>query len=127
MTKDNITNDKHFDAFKKECDKWIKIFGLIGWQVDYEHDGDEKERNLAWCQTNILARRSTIGLVKNWAHQEVTTSEVKRCAFHEVCELLLSRMKIIAETRIIGTDEIAEENHNLIRILENVLWLPTQK
>jgi len=121
--KENHTTEEHFKLFKLECKKWIKEFGLIGWDVSFKHDGEENDRNwLGWCSTNCVGRSATIGLCKDWGKTESDNYEIKRTAFHEVCELLMSRFDTIARTRIIGPDEIDEERHNIIRTMENVIW-----
>jgi hypothetical protein len=52
---------------------------------------------------------------------------IRLVAFHEVCELLLARMLICATARYVSRDEIEEAKHEIIRTLENVLFLPEKK
>jgi len=120
---ENHTTKEQFELFKSECKKWIKELGLIGWDVSFKHDGEKNDRGwLGWCSTNCVGRSATIGLCKDWKGVEIDDYQVKRTAFHEVCELLMSRFDTIARTRIIGPDEIDEERHNIIRIMENMIW-----
>jgi len=122
----NVTTEKHFDLFKRECNKWILIFGLVGWYFHFIHNGEDKEV-LGWARCDVVGRVATISLNKNWGNYKITSYEIKRTAFHEVCEVLFASLRAIAGARYIGIDEIMEENHNLIRTLENVIWRPTQK
>ena len=120
--KQNETTAEHFEIFKAECAKWIEIFGLKGWRVVYDHS-KYSESDLANMEANIAGRVATLNLEPEWKDTHpVTDWDVKRSAFHEVCELLFSRIRIIAESRFIADDETGEEIHNLIRILENTVW-----
>jgi hypothetical protein len=123
----STTTEEHFELFKLECAIWLDIFGLKGWKIEYLHDGADntKERDLAWTSCHTVGRVATIGLQKDWLSTEPTEYRIRQTAFHEVCEVLLDRLETIANTRIIGPDEIREETHNIIRILENVVWKPT--
>lgn len=113
------TTNKHFQIFKKECKKWIDKFGLINWEVYYLH---KKSKNLAFMTANLVGRVADIGLAKTWKNSEVSNFEIKKCAFHEVNELLLYRLRNLAEYRYTTYNEIDEEVHAIIRTLENVLF-----
>lgn len=119
----NTTTKAHFEIFKAECRRWLDYFGLKGWDVFFEHDNPENgESCFASCFYRLLGRNATFFLSKDWGHNEVTEQQVRRSAFHEVCELLLSRMKVLARSRFINEDEIEEEIHNLIRTFENTVF-----
>ena len=109
---------KQFDVFVKEAEKWIKEFGLIGWEVFYNHAEIE---GFASCHSDLNTRTATITLNKT-APCKISDIEVKRSAFHEVCELLLARFKILAKERFLSQEFLDEENHNIIRTLERVLY-----
>jgi len=116
------TTKRQFEIFKKECDKWVGRFGLTGWEIVYKHEhitGDECSlgQNAWHCD----GRWSVITLEKDW-ESELNDEKVKRVAFHEACELLFARTRKLACSRNMDEDELDEEMHNVIRILENVLW-----
>jgi hypothetical protein len=123
----NRTTAKDFKLFKETAQYWIKRFGLTGWEVYFEHSNDPEFPGLAWCKVSLsadgLANRTVVlGLEKKWDTNETTVSEIKRSAFHEVCELLFSRFEALAVDRFVQRREIREEVHNLIRIMEHVLF-----
>lgn len=114
------TTADHFKLFKKEFKKWVDIFGLKGWEVEYKHtpSGD----SLAWMNADLVGRVATIGLAPVWERTKTTTHEIKKCAFHEASELLLYKMRSLAKYRYATLYEIDEENHNIIRTLEGVIF-----
>lgn len=113
------TTKKEFELFKKECRKWIKFFGLFDWEVYYEHV-ELKEKAYATCHTDML------GMVATFSFNKVVGTnirdDIRRTAFHEVCELLISKLKIIAKCRFLSEDEITTANHEIIRRLENCVF-----
>jgi len=48
-------------------------------------------------------------------------------AFHEVMELFLAKLKILALSRSATEQEIVEEIHSIIRTLENVVFKKQKK
>jgi hypothetical protein len=123
MPKDKVykTTKRHFKLFCDEIRKFIDIFGLVGWEVYFEHK-QYLSTELAVCITDQQGRTCTISLAPKWVALKPTDLEVRKAAFHEVCELLLSRLNRFAKDRFIHESQIDEESHNIIRILERVLW-----
>ncbi len=115
------TTKRHFELFKKECTKWIVIFGLVGWEIAYKHI--KLTGVLACCEADIEGRWATISLADDWGdHDSLNDEEVKVTAFHEVCELLLWRLRHLGTDRYIRMGEMMEEIHAVIRTLENVIY-----
>ena len=115
------TSKRHFKLFCDEVKKFIDIFGLVGWEVYFEHE-QYLSNAQAVCITDQQGRTCTMALATEWVALKPTDLEVRRAAFHEVCELLLSRLNTFAKHRFVRESQIDEESHNLIRILERVLW-----
>jgi hypothetical protein len=113
------TTKKDFALFKKECEKWIEIFGLKGWRVYIEHKIPPKGK--AWCELDLENRIATIIMNLDW-DDDKCDYEIRKTAFHESCELLLGRMDVVSKWRHSSESEIDEARHEVIRILENVLW-----
>lgn len=117
------TTKRHFDLFVKECKKWIKIFGLFGWEFSYSHNDYPNLNVAAYCiwpdepaETNF-----TLGLcVTN--DDVITDAYIRKCAFHEVMEAFLYKMIYLARARYVHPEEIAEERHHIIRTLERVVF-----
>lgn len=119
MKKKNKTTKEHFDMFKEECKKWQEVFGLHGWEFIFEHKKDTD--NLGWFICDIVNRYATIGLTLTW-DGELNTEEIKRVAFHEVCEVFLGKIKHLAIARYIRADEIEEEIHQVEKMLEHIIF-----
>ncbi len=117
------TTSKHFEIFKKECEKWIDRFGLYGWRFYYTHKDEDPNNTFAGCywpelpQDRVFTLRLTVNI--SWLF---TIRDIKRSAFHEVCEALLYRISYLGLARHLMVDEISEERHNLIRTLEKAVW-----
>ena len=117
----NKTTKKHFELFQKECNKWIEYFGLKQWRVFYEHDYVDD----AYGSINAHhpGKVVTITLSKSWEETKPNNKYIKRTAFHEICELLISPLERLAKSRFgVLEEEIQEEIHNIIRTLENTVW-----
>ena len=124
MTK-HKTTQRHFELFRAECEKWIEIFGLKGWEVHINHDDIDADETRADCSISTSSRYCEIRLNKKWGKDhgvKLTDRQIERYAFHEVCELLLAPLVANAEHRYATKIEILETTHDIIRTLENVLW-----
>ena len=111
----------HFDIFKKECSKWIKYFGLLDWEVNIREE-KRKVNYLAQTSVSFHNRIATIKVVKDWRQFETTNKEIKKTAFHEICEVMFYNVRYLAEARFLTENEIDPEIHKLIRILENTVF-----
>ncbi len=121
MSDENVqTTNEDFELFKEEFKKWQVHFGLIGWNVFFRH---EKLKNMFACiRTNLVGRVATVKFNTEWDKNDYGAVEIRKTAFHECCELLMSRMNALANYRHTTEDEVTEENHNIIRILEHILF-----
>jgi len=114
------TTARHFEVFRKEAWKWIRRFGLLNWDWRFVHA--DLPGLYAQAEWNITARSCTLTLGKDWEAIPVTNEQVKKSAFHEVCEVLLGPMTTLAGARFIGEYDLEEASHQVIRILENAVW-----
>jgi hypothetical protein len=121
------TNDKDFNIFKEEARFWIDVFGLSSWDVDFAHI-DEDEGYSASCMYWSTARYAVLNLAqtmvtKNVRLAEDRENEIRRFAFHEVVELLLSEVDDIMKSRTgITSENIETASHRVIKTLENVIF-----
>lgn len=115
------TSQKQFKLFRKEAKGWVDTLGLKEYEVHYAHE--ELEESLAQCGTNEQARLAKIYLNKDWSGEvPLNDHEVKKAAFHEVLELLLSRIRGFADQKN-GTPEVIDgEVHRLIQIFINIFY-----
>ena len=125
MPKKNLTTKKDFALFKRKCKQWLKIFGLMGWDVQFEHGGTDDD-SLAECSAMHEGRLVLLGLASDWGTDERTPQRMARVAFHEVDELRFAPLadivadlqtgKMVAQKRIDGAF------HELIRQDENIFF-----
>jgi hypothetical protein len=119
------TTDRHFQIFQKEAKRWIDKFGMQGWDIRFVHQdlaGDLNAAAFFEAGEDITNRIATIGLARSDFKRKLTAEYIKLCAFHEVCELLLHRFQYLAKARYCQEEDIDEERHNLIRIMENCVF-----
>jgi len=110
---------EHFEIFKKEIYKWIDIFGLKNWEISIKHKKLPSE-DRAETITRVVDRIASIVLNEQWLI-EPTENNIKKTAFHEICEVLLARIDFCMVDAV-RRDEQHEARHELIRILENILF-----
>lgn len=117
--------EKQFEIFKEECQRWIQLFGLKDWEIFFRFEETE-DLNRAECRINWLGKVCNL-VLSPWHSEERSEGEIRKYAFHEVCELLFAEMEKIAldeeipyEERI-GLTESAR--HGVIRRLENPVFL----
>ena len=115
--------ENDFALFKAEAQKWIDLFGLKDWDVTF--DFSHLENSSAECFVNWHAKCALITLGQ-FPRGEVTQDDVRRSAFHEVCELLLSDMEFTALNEEIPHSErklmTEVARHAVIRRLENSVF-----
>ena len=116
------TTEQHFNTFKKECLKWIEVFGLKNWEINIFHT--DHESFIAWSSFGKFAGKIVdIHLNKIWRWQKPPDNyEIRKCAFHEVCEILLRPVAYLGECRYLSDSEMSPAIHDIIHILENALW-----
>ncbi len=118
------TTAKHFSIFKSECLKWVEIFGLKDYEVNFRHGGCGKG-NIALCERNCNSRTACLSLCKTWPENGVcklSNDIICVAAFEEVCHILLWGLSSCAHARHIMEHEINEAEHGLIRVLQSVLY-----
>ena len=111
------TTKKDFADFKKECEKWIAYFGLIDWQVHFDHE--ERNDCRAAIYYDCSGKVCTITLNTIWTHS--APGGMKKLAFHEVCELLLGPLSEHAGA-VYNHGIVQEQVHTVIRRLENTIF-----
>jgi hypothetical protein len=114
------TNESHYEIFKSECNYWIERYGLIGWEIHFDHSIIDKSR--ASCVSYGPGRMVALTLGTEWHGLEPTPESIGKTAYHEVCELLLADLVEAATNRKFDADDLEAKTHAIIRTLENVHW-----
>ena len=115
------TTKRHFklfcDEFRRQCQK----LGLQEWRLDFVHEdcGD----SYSSMNPGYLDRVVTVCLHTEWSETITMLSddEIRKTALHEVIELLVIDLWILAKARFATDDEIHAARHTLVRRLEKVL------
>ena len=115
------TTKASYELFKKECRKWQDILGLKDWYIDFEHDLII-EGNEACAHMDINAKSATLILSTEWVGA-VNDETIKMAGFHEVCEVLLCQLHMLANERFnVSPEQIVESTHSVIQVLLSVLF-----
>jgi len=114
------TTAKHFQLFKAEVRKWLKVFGLTDWEVTVIH-GIDNDTDGANCSGDIMSRQATIRLAIDFTEKgPIIDEDIKLAAFHEVCELLLQPLCLLAESRFgVLQESLESERHAVIMRLQH--------
>ena len=113
-----------FEILVHECKYCIDYFGIKDWSVNYKfkelHDGFRAECKVNWSGRICYLCLST-------THREkITDMEIRKSAFHEVLELLLTDLEYTLLDEKIPMEErkyLAEvQRHSLIRRFENTVF-----
>ena len=117
------TTKADFKLFKRECEKWIDIFGLNGYEFRYSHEYAADEESLADVIWEPVSRSVHIRLCENWSDSyKKDDLQVRICSFHEVLHVLIGKLSVLSKSRFILEREVEEEEHAIIRTLEKVLF-----
>ena len=117
------TTKKDFEEFTAEAQKWSNYFGMSDWEIIYLHDDQQGVGdNRASCYVDYNGKIASIYLACEW-NIPPYKGVIKKVAFHEIVEVLISPLRVMAQSRYVTSDEIDVANHYIVRILENcVFW-----
>jgi len=115
------TTEKDFQIFKKKAVYWIEKLGLKNWRVVYEHSL-VRDEGVAHNYSYLPGMVCTLTLSTEYDADDYSEYSIRRSAFHEVIELLLARLCICGKSRFVTADELEESRHEIIRVLENVMF-----
>jgi len=111
------TTKKDFEDFKKEARKWIDYFNLYDWEICFFHSHIDYR---SYVNADHNGKIAVFTLSTIW-EQLTYKEEVKRVAFHEVCELLLYKLTDMAEDYY-NRNRVEEVTHSIIRRLEKCIF-----
>lgn len=119
------TTKRQFQLFKNSVLKWQDKLNLNNWRVVIVHEDPENLKEAgAWISWDQSGRVATIGLTLNWESEVDIPNEleIKRMAFHECCELMLSPLESMAASREWDQWRYDCSKHDVIRVLEKELF-----
>jgi hypothetical protein len=122
----NKTNEdeqkRRIELFTNTIYKYLDYFGLKNFRIDIEKGSNDCYGE---CNYHITSKTATIkygiSLIEN---QNINDNQIKKTAFHEVMELLLSKLSILSYNISYPRteNEVDEEVHNIIRTMENTVF-----
>ena len=115
---------KKFTYFESQVKYWCDYFGIHDWFIQIDSDADEA--NYGQCDGELEDRNATISVCMDW-EREPDDIELSSIAFHEVCELLLRDIALLAAERFINWRELETARHRVIQMLQNSVWREKMK
>ena len=117
------TTKKDFDYFIREVCYWTPKLNLQDYGAVFVHISLEEKASLAWVDVSLENKTATFGLAEDWSWMHPDKYQLAKCAFHECCELVLYKLydKLIV---FYSQEYVNELRHEVIRILESVLFEP---
>ncbi len=117
---------RHFDIFKDEARKWLAYWGLTEWEVFFVFEPNT-DGSRARCYTKHLDKICHLALnTRPDLCEPPSETSIRKSAFHEVLELLLSSLTFIALDEEIPHDEreglTESETHAVIRRMEKAMF-----
>jgi len=114
-----LTKDEQLKLFTDTCQYWVNRFGLKGWEISYM--SRPMDENVAEFVGHIPSRQVTIVLNNCLDDDEATEKEIKKCALHEVCELLLARIVEYMKSEHTPDNVVEEATHEVIHTIVNFI------
>lgn len=114
------TTHQQFEIFKESVNQWLNFFGILSWEVYFGHS-DKHLENRATTEAELGSRLVKFTLTKSKWPYAPTDDEIRRLAFHEVCELLLIPLTNYADERK-PVGDLNDITHQVIRTLENCIY-----
>jgi hypothetical protein len=111
------TTKAQFKTFVKWCEHYRQKFGLVNWQIDYEHvplNGTH-----AYFNVNLLGYQATVSFTEHWTDEVVplTEEQLRSDAKHEMMHIVTARLHATARERYINEHEIESAEHELVQTL----------
>jgi hypothetical protein len=116
------TTDFDFNLYKTECLNWVEKFNLKNWDIFFNHQKIESD-TLACVIFDVREKSAIFKLNTKWpAKQEYNSEEIRRCAYHEVMELLLGKLNLLCVGMRGTQEDVNEEIHNIIYTIEKLFF-----
>ena len=121
----NNTTKKHFKLFKQEGKKWQKRLGLMEWEIMFTHLEEEEEETVGsrgTCFAVADLGSAIINLNTKWPEFDIVTHyQIRKTAFHEMCELLMWPLRVLL--LVYFSDGVVRYKiHSILRRMENAFY-----
>lgn len=113
------TTNKQFEIFVDECKLWIERFGLKEYRIEFFCDEYANgARGMTEDYDNLMAM--DIYFPKK-LDKSTNNNKIKKAAFHEICEVLLMRLRVMGN-KYFNFELVDKEVHTVIRKMENNIF-----
>jgi len=114
------TTKKQFEHFKKCFLIYAEKWGLKEWRFDFAHD--DCGHALSTVNYDTLNKVVTVAFTTEFGSlPPLTMKEVRETAKHEVHEMVVAELSVLAHARFTTEDEIVRVRHTLVRRMDNVV------
>jgi len=117
-----IITKKEFELYKKECEKWLEVFGLQSWNVSIIQKEIDPEEAFGACEWEYENRCASLVLNTKCY---LPNLDIKETALHECLELLLCPLQDLAQCRNWDHSEWTKERHSVINTVARILQYKT--
>lgn len=111
------TTSEHFKIFQEECSYWIEYFGIIDHRIGFYHIDDSNSYGYCCVNKDRSDRCAGLYLSTDFGINEPTEFQVRKTAFHELCELMFLKI-----SDSLPVDRQANLVHEMIRRFENTIF-----
>jgi len=120
----NIPKKKLIEYFEKRVRFYFfEIFKLYDFELTIGSQSKRSARTSAyWHDLDEGSGMIAIFYSENWIKEKPSREEIDKCAFHEVCESLLSELQELISERYINKKDLPNAVHRVIRRLENSIF-----
>lgn len=110
-------NNTDYKIFKEEILFWQNYYGLKTYEIAtfFENIGNFR----AEATTDHESMISVVILNKKWDATIPDDYNIRKAAYHEICEIMLSKLVEIARSRTTTSEQIEQVTHEIIKIMEN--------
>lgn len=111
--------DKQYKEYVKHCKKWLTVFGITEWEIDYKHHQIDTAARTTY---NNIAKLACFQLTIDGEGDFALQTDLNRLACHEVIHLLLADLVFaIHETKDYCSDLAISREHEVVMRLLKVL------
>lgn len=112
-----MATKNQFELYKKEVKRLIRKFHIDTWCILFTYGGIEEEW-AAQLTTNVETRKAEFYISDR---NIMTQAEVKECALHEVCHLLITEVSDAARERYMTSECVTQAIESTTQKLERLL------
>lgn len=119
-------NDDDFLLFVAESRTWITRYGLNDWDITFIFGVPETDNDSMACVScNHEAMRATVYFNRENDSDDVLARDknelIKHCAFHEITEIVLEPLEVLARSRYWNDASWESANHAVLYRIQKAL------